>query len=114
MLGDYMKYAYVSEKFATARESLMLPHPDGDTRSIVYAFFECSLSLRTLNRYDLDDGARASLRKLKELMDTTGLDDPLGRGLYTVKAERLSLDQKAELSREVNYLATWFDAQSRE
>ena len=47
-------------------------------------------------------------------MDTTGLDDPLGRGLYTVKAERLSLDQKAELSREVNYLATWFDAQSRE
>ena len=109
-----MKYPYVSEKFAIARKSLMLPHPDGDTKSIVYAFFECSLSLRTLNQYDLDDRARTSLRKLKELMDTTGLDDPLGRGLYTVKAERLSLDQKAELSREVDYLATWFDAQSRE
>ena len=109
-----MKCAYVSEKFAIARKSLMLPHPDGDTKSIVYAFFECSLSLRTLNRYDLDDRARTSLRKLKELMDTTGLDDPLGRGLYTVKAERLSLDQKAELSREVDYLASWFDAESRE
>jgi len=109
-----MKHEYVSEKFAIARKSLMLPHPDGDTKSIVYAFFECSLSLRTLNQYDLDDGARTSLRKLKELMDTTGLDDPLGRGLYTVKAERLSLDQKAELSREVDYLASWLDVHSRE
>ena len=109
-----MKYAYVSEKFATARESLMLPHQDGDTKSIADAFFECSLSLRTLNQDDLDDGARTSVRKLEELMDTTGLDDPLGRGLYTIKAERLSIDQKAELSREIDYLASWFDAQSRE
>ena len=109
-----MKYTYASEKFATARRSLMLPHPDGDTKSIADAFSECFLSLRTFNYDDLDDGAKTSLRKLEELMGTTGLDDPLHRGLYTIKAERLSLDQKTELSKEVDYLATWFDAQSRE
>ncbi|MEE8288098.1 MAG: hypothetical protein V3R25_01650 [Nitrosomonadaceae bacterium] len=109
-----MKYTYASEKFATARRSLMLPHPDGDTKSIADAFSECFLSLRTFNHDDLDDGAKTSLRKLEELMGTTGLDDPLHRGLYTIKAERLSLDQKTELSKEVDYLATWFDEQSRE
>ncbi len=109
-----MKYTYASEKFATARRSLMLPHPDGDTKSIADAFAECSHGLHNINRDDFDDAARESVRKLEELMGTTGLDNPLHRGLYTVKAERLSLDQKAELSREVDYLATWFDAQSRE
>ena len=109
-----MKYAYVIEKFAAARRGLMLPHPNGDTTAIVDAFAECSHGLHNLNRDDFDDAARTSLRKLKELMGTTGLDDPLHRGLYTIKAERLSLDQKAELSREVDYLANWFDAESRE
>ncbi|MEE8380722.1 MAG: hypothetical protein V3R78_02435 [Thermodesulfobacteriota bacterium] len=109
-----MKYTYASEKFATARRSLMLPHPDGDTKSIADAFAECSHGLHNINRDDFDDATRESVRKLEELMGTTGLDDPLHRGLYTIKAERLSLDQKTELSKEVDYLATWFDAQSRE
>jgi len=109
-----MKYTYASEKFATARRSLMLPHPNGDTTAIVDAFAECSHGLHNINRDDFDDAARESVRKLEELMGTTGLDDPLHRGLYTIKAERLSLDQKAELSREVDYLASWFDAESRE
>jgi len=109
-----MKYTYASEKFATARTSLMLPHPRGETTAIADAFFECSLGLRTLNQDDLDDGARTSLRKLEELMDGSGLDDPLDRGLYTIKAERLSIDQKAELSDVIDNLASWFDARSRE
>jgi hypothetical protein len=109
-----MKYAYVSEKFAAARRNLMLPHPNGDTTAIVDAFAECSHGLHNINRDDFDDAARESVRNLEELIDGLGLDDPLGRGLYTVKAERLSLDQKAELSREVDYLANWFDVHSRE
>jgi len=90
-----MKYTYASEKFATARRSLMLPHPDGDTKSIVDAFAECSHGLHNINRDDFDDAARESVRKLEELIDGSGLDDPLDRGLYIVKAERLSLDQKS-------------------
>ena len=108
-----MKYAYVSEKFAAARRNLMLPHPKGEPISIADAFAECSHGLHNINRGDFDDAASESVRKLEELIDGLGLDDPLGRGLYTVKAERLSLDQKGELSREVDYLATWFEAQSR-
>jgi hypothetical protein len=108
------KYEYAAKKFAAARRSLMLPHPENEIKLIAYAFHECSLSLRTFNHDDLDGGARTSLRKLEELMGTTGLDNPLHRGLYTIKAERLSIDQKAELSREIDYLASWFDAESRE
>lgn len=106
------KYEYAAEKFVTARSSLMLPHPKGEAISIADAFFECSLSLRTLNQDDLDDGARTSLRRLEELMDTTGMDDPDSR--YKIKAERFTLDQKLELSREIDYLASWFDAKTRE
>ena len=109
-----MKYVYVSEKFAAARRDLMLPHPNGDTTAIVDAFAECSHGLHDINRDDFDNAARESVRKLEVLINGSGLDDPLGRGLYTVKAERLSLDQKAELSREVDYLANWFDVHSRE
>ena len=109
-----MKFAYQSEKFATARRSLMLPHQGDVTKSIADAFFECSLGLRNLDVNDLDDGARESLRKLKELMDATGLDDPNERGLYIIKAETLTTEQKTELSNEINYLASWFDIKSTE
>ena len=109
-----MKFTNASEKFATARRSLMLPHIEDETTSIADAFTECSHGLHELNADDLDDGARESLRKLKELMETTGLADPSLGCLYTMKAGLLTQDQKAELSREIDYLANWFDAQSRE
>ena len=108
-----MKFTYASEKFATARRNLMLPHPDGEITSIVDAFNECSHGLHEINTDDLDDEAGESLSRLKELMDTTGLSDPSLGGLHTIKAELLTLDQKAELSREIDYLASWVDIQSR-
>ena len=109
-----MKYTYASEKFAIARRSLMLPHPENEIKSIADAFVECSHGLHNINRDDFDDTTRESVRKLEELMDRSGLNDPLDRGLYMIKAERLSLDQKTELSRIIDYLASWFEAQSRE
>ena len=92
----------------------MLPHPENEIKSIADAFHECSRGLHNINRDDFDDTTRESVRKLEELMDGSELDDPLDRGLYMIKAERLSLDQKTELSRIIDYLASWFDAQSRE
>jgi len=108
-----MKFTYASEKFAIARRSLMLPHPDGEITSIVDAFNECSRGLHEISTDDLDDEARESLSRLKELMDTTGLSDPSLGGLHTIKAESLTPDQKANLSREIDYLASWFNAQFR-
>lgn len=108
-----MKFAYQSEKFAAARRSLLLPHQGDVIKSIADTFFECSLGLRNLDVNDLDDGARESVKKLKELMDTTGLDDSSERGLYKIKAETLTTENKSELSNEIDYLASWFDIKSR-
>ena len=92
----------------------MLPHPDGEITSIVDAFNECSHGLHEINTDDLDDKTRESLRRLKDLMDTTGLSDPSLGGLHTIKAELLTPDQKTELSREIDYLASWFNAEPKE
>lgn len=102
------KFAYPSEKFSIARSSLMLPHPRGEAASIVSAFHECSLGLHGLRDEDLDDSARGWVAKLKELMDTSGIQDPTVRGMWFIKAERLTDDEKLELSRIVDELARWF------
>ncbi len=107
------KYEYAAEKFDNARKYLDRSRSEGD-ELIADAFHECSHGLHNLNTDDLDDGARESLRKLKELMDTTGLADPSLGDLYIMKAGLLTPDQKVELSVVVNHLASWFDAQSRE
>ena len=104
-----MKYAYQDEKFSTARSSLMLPHTGGEAQSIMHAFHECSLGLRHADRDGLDSHALDWVRKLEELMNTDGLEDSSGRGLFIIKAEQLSKDEKAEVSRLVNDLANWFD-----
>jgi hypothetical protein len=46
----------------------------------------------------------------EELMNTDGLNDPSDRGLWKVKAEQLSNDEKIGLSRVVDELAHWFDS----
>src|SRR4030065_562703 len=93
-----MKFSYQAEKFSDARSLLMLPHPEGETASIASAFHECSLGLHNLNEQELDDTARVWVAKLKELMDTSGLTDPDGRGLWEVKATYLTLVEKFALS----------------
>ena len=106
-----MKFAYQSEKFSIARSNLMLPHPEGEAASITYAFHEIYHGLHNLNEQELDDSARGWISTIKDLMDTTGLTDSNGRGLWAIKADLLTIDQKFELSRSVNELANWFDMQ---
>lgn len=103
-----MDFGYQSEKFSVARRALMLPHPHGEDASIASAFFECSLGLTDLDRSKLDDNATAWIRRLEKLMDNTGLSDPAGNGLHALKAQKLSIDEKLELSRIVDELAHWF------
>lgn len=91
----------------------MLPHPKGEAASIAYAFLECSLGISKVEPDDLDDYARDSLGKLKELMDASGLKDPADRGMHTIKAEKLTIEQRRELSSAVDELASWFDMKTR-
>jgi len=102
------KFTYPSEKFSVARSSLMLPHPRGEAASIASAFHECSLGLHDVRDEDLDNHARGWVAKLRELMDTSGIQDPTGRGMWLIKAEQLSEEEKFELSRIVDELAHWF------
>ncbi len=108
-----MKYSYQAEKFSSARRSLMLPHAKGETASIADAFAECVHGTTNLELADLDDNAKELLRKLNELIDPVGLKDPADRGFYAIKAEKLTIEQRRELSAVVDELATWFDLRTR-
>lgn len=108
-----MNFAYQAEKFSVARSSLMIPHPNGEAASIASAFHECSLGLHDLDEQKLDDNARGCVAKLNDLMDTSDLTDPDKRGLWAVKADSLTIEQKFELSRVVDELAHWFDRHFR-
>ena len=87
----------------------MLPHSRGEAESIAEAFEVCDRGFHHLNPDDLDDNARSWFKKITQLMDTSGLQDPDRRGTWLVKAESLSVDQRIELSNAVDELAHWLD-----
>lgn len=102
-------YRYQWEKFSDARRCLMLPHPQGEAASIATAFHECKMGLHKMHKDELDDDSALScLSTLEDLMSTEGLEDPLNKGTFHVKAETLSTDDKFELSRVIDELAYWF------
>ena len=112
--GSYLKFSFPAEKFKAARSHLMLPHPKGEAASIANAFAECAFGISKVDAAaDLDDYARELLSKLNALIDPVGLRDPADRGMYTIKAEKLSIEQRRELSSIVDELASWFDLKSR-
>jgi hypothetical protein len=103
-----MKFGYQVEKFSAARRNLMLPHLRGEAQSIAGAFHECWLCLKDLQTDNLKGDVRNWLEKLKDLMDTSGIEDTSGRGKWELKAEQLTEEQKLELSRVIDELAQWF------
>lgn len=86
----------------------MLPHPNGESQSIAAAFHNISLGLHHLDAQELDDSSRAWVAIIQDFINTSGLTDIDGRGLWLVKAEQLTFEQKYELSSTVNELANWF------
>ena len=106
-----MKFSYQSEKLSQARSCLMLPHPQGEAQSIASAFHELSLGFHRFDEQSLDEVAKQWVSKLKEMMDTSGLneaDDLNELGLWYIKAGSFTVDDKIELSRLVDELASWF------
>lgn len=94
-------YGYAAEKFSAARRGLMLPHPAGVAESINLALHECRLGLRQFDPSNLDETAADWVRRLEELMNTNGIDDPGGRGTMVIKAEGFSEAEMFEVSRLV-------------
>jgi len=108
-----MRFYYQAEKISAARSCLMLPHPRGEEKSIADAFLECDCGLQDLDKKLLDDTACVWIQKLDTLMCPAGLSDPLDRGLWTVKAEALTTDERIELSRIIDELANYFSDECR-
>lgn len=100
-------YGYAWEKLAAARRALMAPHPGGEARAFAGAFHECLLGLQRIPWDELDRDARAWADTIKRATDTTGIEDPLGRGTWEIKAEQLSEAERAAFSRAVDDLADW-------
>ena len=104
---------YPKEKFSVARSTLMLPHPRGEASSISSAFHEISLGLADLDKSCLDDDARRWIEEIEELGKTDGIDDPDGKGLWLLKAESRTGDQKRQLSLAVDSMCAWLDSMIR-
>jgi hypothetical protein len=103
-----MNYSYQAEKLSLARSCLMLPHSQGEAHSIAEAFHNCSLAFHDMDEAGLDDNAREWVRKIKEFMDTTNVEDNSGKGKWAAKASTLTTDEQLELSNTLNDLASWF------
>lgn len=103
-----MSFSYAAEKFSSARSALMLPHPQGEDRSIACAFFECRLGLERFDRALLDETSSNWVDRLDQFMSTDDLEDANKEGLFLVKARKLSVDDKLQLSSIVDELQTWF------
>jgi len=96
------------QKLHDARRCLMLPHPDGEAASIAEAFAECRAGLDVLPTH-LDEDAHPYVDTINEAMDTSGIENPYDRGADTVKAEKLTPEQKYEFSRAVDELASYLN-----
>ena len=115
-MKNYAKFMYPAEKFVAARRALMLPPKEHEIKLVAFVFAECTNGLYNLNLDYLDERSKESVKKLEQLIDGTGLEDPYDEGLYIIKAKKLlrSRKQKDELCRLIDELASWFDAKSRE
>jgi hypothetical protein len=107
--GEIMDYSYQAEKLSVARSCLMLPHSRGAAESIAEAFHNCYKAFHRMDESGLSDDARRWVRKIKEFMDTSGIDGTNGEGAWAIKAGQLTTDDQLELSRTIDELASWFD-----
>ncbi len=104
------KLLYLSQCLSAARRLLMLPHSHGEAHDIAAAFDEISLGLKGIDLGDITDSdALLWLGWIISAMDISGLEDPHGDGLFTVKAKRMSVQSKADFAEAVAELAAWFD-----
>lgn len=90
----------------------MLPHTRGEHEAIANAFHECSLGLHKIDRDQFDDNARPWIQALERFMDTSGYSEASGQGLWSIKAQGFTVDDKLEISRIIDELADWFASRS--
>ena len=98
---------YPAEKLAGARRILMAPHPHGESGSFASAFHECHICMSQLDLIE-DEQACVWIDTIRKTIDTSGLEeDPKDIGLWGVKAEQLTVEEKSAFSDALDELAHW-------
>ena len=104
------QFMYPSEKLNDARRALMAPHGRGEAASFASAFELCDRAFHHLDLESVDDpNVIAKIETIRRSMDTTGLEDNTGQGLWMIKADKMSYEEKVEFSNAVDDLASWLD-----
>ncbi len=103
-----MTFDYQAEKLGEARKSLATVLPGGEAEALADALHWCSQGLHQLDVTAVDEGVHHWLAVVQAALDTAGLEDPAGIGVWTVKALQMSADQRLEFKRAVDALASWF------
>jgi hypothetical protein len=106
-----MAFDYQAEKLGEARSSLMASNQSSggsEVEALADAFFSCSQGLHQLDVAAVGEAVRPWLAVVESALDTTGLDDPSGLGVWTVKAALMSPGEKREFKQAVDMLAAWF------
>jgi hypothetical protein len=85
----------------------MLPHPRGEAESIATAFYECALGLQALPTEELDQEVQNWIKQLQAFLDTSGIEGSAEDGLWLLKAQQLTEEQKFELSGIIDELAAY-------
>ena len=107
-LSSPAPFGYQSEKFHLARSNLMLPTPN-EAAAIAAAFHNCSKALTHFDRKQIkDENVLGWLTEIDGAMNVTGLDDPHGKGLWEVKAGKMTELEKYRFSTAIDECASWF------
>lgn len=99
------RFSYPHEKSMAALRALTIPVPD-ERAAYAAAMQEIELGFRDEDELDLDENAARYLARLREIMDTEGIEDPGGEGTLRVRAKQLTEEEQHDFSRNLHEL-TW-------
>jgi hypothetical protein len=102
-------FRHQAETLDRARSALMAPHPLGEAHSFAVALRLSDEALRDVDLSTiLDDRARSLVGRVQDAIETPGPKGQRQKGRWQVKAEQMSLGDRAAFSSAVDELAHWF------
>lgn len=100
---------HAMQHWNAARRALMAPfHDDDENYGFYHALAHCDTALSALKEEPSDLDVEEFLAVIRKALDTQGLEDTEGDGLYLVKARDMTRDEKQHFSDAVEHLATKF------
>ena len=105
------RYQQAAMRLARAQKHLRTTRPGSEAPGIERALLECEMAFCDLRRHGLtpEGPALSQAARLARFLDRSKTEDPAGRGLYRMKAERLTPAQTQAVREAVDVVARWAD-----